>query len=193
MARPRQIDRTAILAASLEIADADGLEAVTMTSVANRLGVTPMALYRHVDNKSDLLDGVVELLLDEIPVLPTGLQWQDQLKAMGQALRSTARRHPAVFPLLLQRPASTTKTRQRRDGVHQVLREAGFVGQEVERVERIVSTVVLGFAVGEVSGRFDGHSDETLDADYEALEVFIAAGLAALATDRREATTSKVY
>lgn len=178
MARPRQIDRTAILRVSLEIADDDGLEAVTMNSVAQRLGVTPMALYRHIENKRDLLDGVVESLLDEISAPPAGLSWDEQLKAMGDALRKVARRHPAVFPLLLQLPATTTRSRQRRDHVQQVLREAGI--DDAERAERIVSTVVLGFAVSEVSGRFAGSSRKTLDGDYEMLEVFIRAGLAAI-------------
>jgi AcrR family transcriptional regulator len=181
MARPRQIDRTAVLQASLEIADNDGLEAVTMNSVAQRLGVTPMALYRHVENKRDLLDGVVESLLDEIPTPPAALAPDEQLRAMGDALRKIARRHPAVFPLLLQLPATTTRSRERRDRVQQVLREAGI--NDPERAERIISTVVLGFAVSEVSGRFASHSRTTLDGDYEMLEVFISAGLAALSAN----------
>ncbi|HEY5013008.1 MAG TPA: TetR family transcriptional regulator, partial [Acidimicrobiia bacterium] len=51
MARPRQIDRAAVLRASLAIADKRGIDALTMQAVAERLGVTPMALYRHVENK----------------------------------------------------------------------------------------------------------------------------------------------
>ena len=65
--RPARIDRDAVLATGLVIADELGLEALTMGAVAERLGVTPMALYRHVVNKADLLDGIVELLLTEFP------------------------------------------------------------------------------------------------------------------------------
>ena len=179
-----------MLQASLEIADTDGLDAITMQSVADRLEVTPMALYRHVDNKGDLLDGVVESLLDEIPTPPAGLSWQAQLTAMGDELRRIARRHPTVFPLLLQLPASTDRVRRLRDRVHGVLREAGFTGDAVERVERIVSTIVLGFAAGEVSGRFAGHSRSTLDGDYEILKAVVTAGLVALGAGRPETTVS---
>lgn len=161
-----------------------------MQSVADRLGVTPMALYRHVDNKRDLLDGVVESLLDEIPAPSDGSSWQEQLATMGNALRRLARRHPTVFPLLLKLPATTPKARERRDRVHQVLRQAGIGEHDVERVERVVSTIVLGFAVSEVSGRFAAHSRDTLDGDYEAVAVFISAGLAALGAEPGKPRTS---
>jgi AcrR family transcriptional regulator len=183
VARPRQIDRPAVLDASLAIADERGLPAVTMQAVATRLGVTPMALYRHVADKADLLDGVVERLLDEIPDPPADEPWDRQLAAMGRALRATARRHPAVFPLLLQRPATTPAARRARDRVHTALRAAGIARKDVARVERLLSTMVLGFAASEASGRFAGHSRKVVDADYAALEAIIAAGLASYLGD----------
>ena len=72
MGRPARIDRGQVLAEALALADEEGLEALTMTALAERLGVTPMALYRHVANKADLLDGVVEVLLTEFPLRPPG-------------------------------------------------------------------------------------------------------------------------
>jgi AcrR family transcriptional regulator len=184
MARPRRIDRAAVLRASLAIADEAGLDAVTMQAVADRLGVTPMALYRHVDSKGDLLDGVVESMLDEIPVPPADLPWDQQLAGMGRSLREVARRHPAVFPLLLQLPAKTPRARSRREQVYAALREAGVAPQHIERVERIVSTVALGYAASEVSGRFGGHSSRTIDGDHRALETFVRAGLQPFITDQ---------
>ena len=65
--RNPQISREAVLTAALRLADEQGLEAVTMHAVAKVLNVTPMALYRHVDDKNALLDGLVELLLTEYP------------------------------------------------------------------------------------------------------------------------------
>ena len=181
MARPRQIDRAAVLAASLALADERGLEAVTMQAVAERLGVTPMALYRHVDNKADLLDGVVESLLDEIDLAADDTPWDEQLTRMGQAVRATARRHPTVFPLLLALPASTPGARRARDRLLHLLAELGVPEGEVARVERLISTMVLGFAASEASGRFRAHSRRVVDADYAELERVIASWLAALA------------
>ena len=178
MARPRQIDRAAVLRASLEVADDRGIDGLTMQAVADRLGVTPMALYRHVTNKADVLDGVVEQLLDEITPPESTADGDDQLVAMGQAVRALARRHPTVFPLLLQRPASTPAALRARDRVYEALRASGVAEKDVARVERLVSTIILGFAASEGSGRFDAHSRKVLDADFAALVEMIRAGLA---------------
>src|SRR5580658_8888177 len=101
--RPALIDRTSVLLCALALADESGLGAVTMQAVATRLGVTPMALYRHVGTKAELLDGLVERLLGELAPLPAELSWDDRLAAAAHGIRAVARRHPAVFPLLLER------------------------------------------------------------------------------------------
>lgn len=165
MPRPALIDRAAVLAATLELADAKGLAAVSMRAVADRLGVTPMALYRHVGDKQQLLDGLVEQLLLELPLPDPALRWRDSLGAMANAMRATARRHPDVFPLLLQRPAATPGALRVREMVYRALREAGIGEADVARVERMLSTFVIGFAASEASGRFTATRDE-LDDDF---------------------------
>ena len=141
-----------------------------MAAVAERLGVTPMALYRHVANKADLLDGLVEQLLTEFPPPPAEFPWPERLSVLAANIRASARRHPSVFPLLLQRPAATREARATRDAVHVALAEAGVPEERVAQVERLVSTAVLGFAVSEVAGRFGHHSRRQLDADFDALQ-----------------------
>src|SRR4029453_14519169 len=174
MGRPPQISRPAIVTASLAIADERGLAGLTMQAVAERLGVTPMALYRHVDDKADLLDSVVEALLTELPLPRAELPWGQRLRGLGQAARMLARRHPAIFPLLLQRPANTPESRRVRDSVVPMLEEAGAGPQAPRRAERLVSTVILGFAASEAGGRFRGHSRKVIDDDFGCLEQVIA-------------------
>ncbi len=173
MGRPLQIDRESVLEAGLAIADRDGLDAVTMHSVARHLGVTPMALYRHVDNKADLLDGLVELLLTDVPLPPTTADGRQRLQWMGRAVRGMAQRHPAVFGLLLQRPAATPGALAARDAVYQALREGGIPEPEVARTERVISTVLLGFVASEVGGRFGARPIKEVNADFEAAERMI--------------------
>lgn len=169
MGRTAQISREEVLAAALQLADDDGLEAVTMHAVARQLRVTPMALYRHVDDKNALLDGLVEVLLKECPLPPEGAPWDDRLTALAAGIRDTARRHPASFPLLLTRPAVTPAARAARDAVHAALREGGLPEPEIARAERLISTAVLGFAVSEATGRFRQHDQAVVDADWTEL------------------------
>jgi AcrR family transcriptional regulator len=168
----------------MEVADEDGVTGVTMHAVARRLGVTPMALYRHVRNKADLLDGLVEQLLAEImqsvpPADPSPGRdaWAAALVAMAQGARAVACRHPAAFPLLLSRPATTAGARDVRKHVYDLLRHAGVDERHVERLERILTTTALGMAAGEASERFVHHPRDVLDEDFQALVTFVRAGI----------------
>jgi AcrR family transcriptional regulator len=147
--------RRQILDAALAIADDAGLAAVSMRAVAHRVGVTPMALYPHVRSKADLLDGLVDRMLAELlPVTAPEADWAARLAALGHELRAVARRHPAAFPLLLARPSVTPDAVRATDSVYQALLDAGVPDEHVPRVERLLSTFVLGFAASEVNGRF---------------------------------------
>jgi AcrR family transcriptional regulator len=169
MGRTAQIGREAILDAALRIADDQGLDAVSMHAVARGLQVTPMALYRHVDSKAALLDGLVETLLIELPLPAPELRWDEFLVTLAAGIRATARRHPGVFPLLLSRPAVTTAARNVRDAVHHALRQARVPEAEIPRTERLLSTAVLGFAASEAGGRFRQHEQAVIDADFAEL------------------------
>jgi AcrR family transcriptional regulator len=136
-----------------------------MRAVARRLGVTPMALYRHVGDKQALLDGLVEMLLVELPLPDPEAGWRAQLGQMAAALRDTARRHPSVFPLLLTRPAATPGALRARAAVDDALREAGVPESEVRRAERMITTFVIGFAASESGGRFRVGTEQ-LDAEF---------------------------
>jgi len=169
MGRVAQISRAAVLAAALRLADERGLAAVTMHAVARSLDVTPMALYRHVADKDALLDGLVELLLTEYPRPAPEGRWDERLVALADGIRATARRHPAVFPLLLTRPAVTPAARTVRDTVQAALREGGLPDPEAARAERLISTAVLGFAASEAAGRFRHHDQSVIDEDFAEL------------------------
>src|SRR5690349_2120561 len=146
--------RRQILDAALEIADEHGLAAVSMRAVAARVGMTPMALYPYVGSKAALLDGLVDRLLGELRVPDRTLDWRERLRQVAYGARGLARRHPAAFPLLFARPAVTPDAVRVVDSLYQALLDAGVPARSVDRVERMVSTFVLGFAVSEVNGRF---------------------------------------
>jgi hypothetical protein len=120
--------------------------------------MSAMALYPHVSNKEALLDGLVDLLLaEQLPVvrhLPADADWRVRLEAIAHGVRGIAARHPSAFTLLLARPSVTSDALRATDAVYQALLDAGVAAAEVDRVERLISTFVLGYAASEVNGRF---------------------------------------
>jgi AcrR family transcriptional regulator len=143
-----------ILDAALAIADERGIDAISMRAVADRVGLTPMALYPHVGDKSGLLDGLVGRILSELPVPDSGTDWRDRLDALAHAARGVAKRHPAAVGLLFSRPGITPDAVRVIDAVYQALLDAGVSPAQVPRLERMFSTLVLGYGMSEASGRF---------------------------------------
>ncbi|GAA0405528.1 TetR family transcriptional regulator [Acrocarpospora corrugata] len=95
------MSRETVVEQAIKIADAEGLEAVTIRRLAQLLGVTPMALYWHFKNKEELLAGMADHLLREVtPEFPPDSPWQVRLRAMVEALTRVIRRHPALTALL---------------------------------------------------------------------------------------------
>lgn len=146
-----------------------------MRAVGERLDVSATALYRHVADKQALLDGLVERLVEALPVPDRALPWEERLGELIAGMRASARRHPDLFMLLLHRPLATPAANARRDLLYEGLRQAGVPTAHVARVERLISTFVIGFAASEGGGRFARHAKAELDADIEWLLTEVAA------------------
>jgi AcrR family transcriptional regulator len=152
--------RPEILDAALAVAAERGLDGVSMRAVAQRLGLTPMALYGYFRSKDDLLDAVLGRLLAEIPPPPAGLGWREVIEHLAYGLRAVGARHPSALPLLFTRPAVSPAAVRIVDVVYQALLAAGVPAPEVPRLERMLSTFVIGHVTSEVNGRFgDGSLD----------------------------------
>jgi AcrR family transcriptional regulator len=145
--------REEVLDAALALADEQGLEAVSMRAVAARLGVTPMALYRHVGTKAGLLDALVARLLAEIPLPDPGAAWDERLRAMARGLRDAAQLRPSLPALLLARPVVDPAGLRIVEAMYAALRDAGVPAPEIPRLERLVSTFALGWLASEAAGR----------------------------------------
>jgi AcrR family transcriptional regulator len=159
--------RQEIIDAAMEIADKGGLDAVSMRAVAEHVGVTPMALYRHFDGKLALLDGMVERIVTSLlPDRPTGA-WDERLVALAHAYRGVAQRHPWSAQLLFSRPSVTPDAVRVTEFIYAAIREAGVPEPQVGRLERLVTTFVIGYAASEVLGRF-AHRPADFSAEFEA-------------------------
>jgi len=104
--QPR-MSRELVLDAALGIIDRDGADGLSMRRLGHALGRDPMSLYRYAANKTALLDGVVELVLEGLSVDTTAADWEGQLRVVARDFRALALAHPHVVPLLVTHPLAT--------------------------------------------------------------------------------------
>lgn len=158
------LDRRRVLTAAIAFIDECGLEALTMRRMGARLGVEGMALYRHVTGREDLLDGVVELVVDELygdPDVYLAPQhgWQDYLHRLAHGVRRIALAHPAVFPLIATRPPAAPWVRPPLRSLRwlesflDALTSHGFSDAAAVAAYRAYTSFLLGHLLLEVSQR----------------------------------------
>jgi AcrR family transcriptional regulator len=137
-----RLDRGSVLRAGLELADQSGLGAVTLRRLADRLGVTPMALYRHVADKGDLLNGMADLLYAELDVPEPEPDWWPGLAALARSVRRVLLAHPATAPLF-SRPLAGAHSVRLGEALLGTLRRAGFDPAEAEELHEQLSEMVF--------------------------------------------------
>jgi len=121
------LTREKVLSAALEIADNEGLEALSFRRLASHLDVTPMALYRYVESKDALFEGLGDLVLAELELpRPEGKDWRQQLRDVAHSFRERLIAHPAVMSIFLSRPLFTPAATRTAEAVLALLRGAGF-------------------------------------------------------------------
>ena len=164
-----------------------------MRRLGGKLGVEGMALYRYVSSKDGLLDGVVELLTEEIEIPAPGAQpWQEALRAIMRSYRRLAHRHPHAFPLIALRPLRTSRSRARADAVVDLLLADGFDREAAIVAFRTCASYANGFLLEEVARADPYVTVSDRDAEYaEGTEVLVA-GIETTVSRRREASASTI-
>jgi AcrR family transcriptional regulator len=150
---------------ALELGDAEGLEAVSLRRLATELGVTPMALYRHVKDKQDLMNAMYEALVEGFDLkadLRPGMKWTNQLR---QSLMRFIALHdrPVALPLAIAYGGSGSPAiwRMFEDGLG-ILLGAGFSRREAVALNRMLSIVVAGYLMLLRQGRVPGADELTV-------------------------------
>ncbi len=148
------LTRRAVIEAALSIGDSEGLEAISLRRVARDLGVTPMALYRYVDSKEGLLEGIIERAFEEFELPPESEDdWREEMRTLARSFRRLLITHPTVAALFSSKPTEISQTGARIVEVTLgVLRRAGFPPQEAALVESECESFILGLVVLEMGG-----------------------------------------
>jgi AcrR family transcriptional regulator len=167
--RARQpLSRERILLAAIELADAGGIEALSMRRLALELGVEAMSLYNHVDNKGAILDEMVDRVVDEITLPARGEPWEEALRACAISEHDLLLRHPWVCPLLMAPPSSGIVAPNGRmrylESILACLRTSGFPPALAYHAYHAFDSFVVGFTMWQIG------YEHTSQVDDEAVE-----------------------
>jgi AcrR family transcriptional regulator len=139
------LTRERILRAAVELADEDGLDAVSMRRIAQRLGVAAMSLYNHVAAKDEILDGMVDVLIADIELPPGDAPWRAAIRDRALAARRVVARHPWAARLLAARSTMSLGVLGYMDGIVRAFQDGGFPPQLIHDSTHLISSRMLGF------------------------------------------------
>lgn len=147
------LTREQVVAAGLALADAGGLEAVSMRRVAGELGVQAMSLYNHVANKDALLDGMLAHVLSEVALPASGGDWEEELRGCAVSLHDALSRHPWACGLVMAPaafPAALGARIRYIEALLRTLREAGFTPEQAYHGYHALDGHTVGFTMWEL-------------------------------------------
>jgi AcrR family transcriptional regulator len=180
----RGLDRDQVVDAAIAIADAEGLDAVTLARVAGALGVRSPSLYNHVDGRDGLLRSIAARATEELATAlrraATGRAGAEAIAAVAQAQRDYALAHPGRYAATVAPPADGDAAHQAAaadalDVLTSVLAGAGLQGDDLIHAARALRSAVHGFAALEANGGFGLDVDR--DVSFRRLVDALARGI----------------
>ncbi|MCA9705922.1 MAG: TetR/AcrR family transcriptional regulator C-terminal domain-containing protein [Myxococcales bacterium] len=147
MPRPKKLSRDKILDAAIALVDAEGLEALSMRRLGERLGVEAMSLYRYVGSKAALLDGIHDALLGRMQVEPSEGPWDDAVRRLARAFRALLRDHAAALPVFATRTATGPRALAHVEQGLAVLARAGLPPAEALATFQVIFAFVVGHSM----------------------------------------------
>jgi len=145
------LSKERIFQAAIDVADREGLQALTMRRLGAELGVEAMAVYKHVSSKDDILDGMVELVVSLIEAPGHGMDWRDAMGRRAISAREVLRRHSWAIGLLDSRRSMGPNQLRYVDAVLGSLRSAGFSVDDAAHAFSLLDSYVYGHVVQEMS------------------------------------------
>ncbi len=168
--RPR-LSRERVLTGAMAVADAGGIEALTIRTLAKSLGVKPMSVYHYVANKDEILDGIVDLVFSEIELPAQGGEWRAEIQRRAHSARRVLAKHPWAIGLMESRTSPGPATLRHHDAVIATLRDAGLSPELTAHAYALLDSYTYGFALQEVGLPFEG-SDTVADIAVPIMERF---------------------
>jgi AcrR family transcriptional regulator len=145
-AQPRSpLTRERVLRTAVALADQGGIESLSMRKLAQALDVVPMALYRHVANKDELLNALVDVVIEEIDPPLEGANWNTALRARILSARRALLRHPWASRLMESRKTPTPVVLAYMDSMIEMFRTGGFSLDLTHHAMHAMGSRMFGF------------------------------------------------
>ncbi|HET9084820.1 MAG TPA: TetR/AcrR family transcriptional regulator C-terminal domain-containing protein [Candidatus Limnocylindrales bacterium] len=144
--RRAPLSRERVLAAAVDLADREGIDALSMRRLGTELGVEAMSLYNHVANKEDVLDGMVDVILGEIDSAPEAGEWKARLRGRILSARRAMLRHPWASGVIVSRSQASPAMMSYMDGVAGIFLQGGFSVDLLHHAMHVLGSRVLGFS-----------------------------------------------
>ena len=154
-----------VLLAAVDVADREGLDALTMRRLGAKLGVEAMSLYKHVANKDEILDGIVELVVAEIDIPSDSADWKEAMRRRAISARQVLCRHSWAIGLLEARGSKGPAVRRYLDAILGNLRSAGFSIENAVHAFWLLDCYVYGHVIQETSMQLSTSEEMTESAE----------------------------
>ena len=148
--RPLSAER--VLDAAVQVADKQGIDALTMRRLAEVLDVHPTSIYNHLASKEAILAGLAERLIEEAALPMAFAQWQDWVRSFAVAMRRIALEHPGAFAVFTRVPATGETSTRHVEAALEAFRRAGFSAADARDAVSGVALAVMGLALNELPG-----------------------------------------
>ena len=143
------LSRDRVFAAAMTVADAGGIGALTIRSLAQELGVKPMSVYHYVSGKDEIIDSIVDLVYAEIELPEPGGDWRSEMRRRANSARRVLADHPWATALLQSRLHPGPATLRHHNAFIGTLRRAGFAVELTAHAFALIDSYVFGFALSE--------------------------------------------
>lgn len=149
------LSKERVVTEAMKIADSEGVDQLSMRTLAGELGAGAMSLYHYVANKDELLDAMIDRVFDEIE-LPSGPgNWKAAMRRRAVSAREVLRRHPWAISLMESRTKPGPANLRHREAVMACLRKASFSVEMATHANWLLDSYIYGYALQEASLPFD--------------------------------------
>jgi AcrR family transcriptional regulator len=140
------LSKERVLGAAVALADEGGVDALSMRRLAQELGVVPMALYKHVANKDEMLGGMIDVVVGEIDPPLSGTDWKTAVRQRVLSARSALLRHPWASQVIESRTDPTPAVLKYMDSMVGMFRAGGFSIDLTHHAMHAMGSRLLGFS-----------------------------------------------